>query len=463
MRLLDTRAGRVVAWILGAVLLSVLSLALGGLVPHTPLIPIAVAVFILALGITAAEPAAIPLLVTPLILVVQRADLGPADLSISDLALAAATVAALVFTTRPFSREMRSLLWFNLLYQVTTIFTVLFNPFTANTVEWFHAWMLVSGALLMGWTIGRAGYAHVALTLLLASSLALAVVTLVHAALQYRRGDFSAVYLTWPYGMHKNFVGTILAFHAAIAFARPGWMRWKAPIATAAFWVLAAGLLVTQSRQGIIGLGVAIFFIAWRVRTFDHRRSMLIATAMVPALALVATMVRDQIEEDDQFNSWFQRLSWLADTVDFWLTSPWVGHGLRFWYVGGPIAFQPPNAELEVLASSGAVGLAGFLCMWGGVLLVVWRMDPRFGTVAFAVLLSRIVQSQFDLFWVSVQVSVPFLVAGIALGALAHHEAQIPWRRGRGLVRGFDDAEEGTSEQPAVAASSRRRGSGSVA
>ena len=73
-----------------------------------------------------------------------------------------------------------------------------------------------------------------------------------------------------------------------------------------------------------------------------------------------------------------------------------------------------------MLASAGVVGLIGFLVMWIGVLVVLWRVDPRFGTLAVAILLCRLVQSQFDLFWVAVQVSVPFVVAGICLGAMDH-------------------------------------------
>ena len=53
------------------------------------------------------------------------------------------------------------------------------------------------------------------------------------------------------------------------------------------------------------------------------------------------------------------------------------------------------------------------------VLIVLWRIDPRYGTLAFAVPLSRLVQGQFDLFWTSVQTSIPFVIAGICLGALA--------------------------------------------
>jgi len=76
-----------------------------------------------------------------------------------------------------------------------------------------------------------------------------------------------------------------------------------------------------------------------------------------------------------------------------------------------------------VLVSTGIVGLLAFLVMWAGILIVLWRVDPVYGTLAFAVVLSRIVQAQFDLFWVAGQVSIPFVIAGVCLGIQARHAA----------------------------------------
>ncbi len=67
------------------------------------------------------------------------------ELSVSDVVLAAAFGTAVLLGTRPYSRALRQLLWLNLVYQFTTLFTVIVNPYVANTVEWFHAWLLVSG------------------------------------------------------------------------------------------------------------------------------------------------------------------------------------------------------------------------------------------------------------------------------------------------------------------------------
>jgi len=426
---LGTRAGRVLAWVAGVALVALLAVGVGRLMPSAPLLGVTVALVVLALGITAAEPAAVPLLVMPVLLVAARLGVGGLDLSISDAALLGATLLALGFAPRPFSPPMRNLLWLSALYQFATLFTVIANPYAENLIEWFHAWMLVAGALLVGWTVGRGGHARLGLSLFLAAALVLALVTIAQGALQFARGQFGPVYVWWPYGMHKNFVGTALGFGAIVAYARPEWMGWSRRWSLAAFWVMALGILFTQSRQAILALGVVLLLVALRrpgaidgvtsEAAVRQRRSKAIVLAVVPALVLVGTLVTDQVEEGNQFNSVFQRIEWFQETLAFWAQSPWVGHGLRFWTVGRGLGYQPPNAELEVLASAGVVGLLGFLALVVGTVVILWRVDPVYGTVAVAVVLSRLVQSQLDLFWVAVQTSVPFVVAGVALGVEA--------------------------------------------
>lgn len=424
-----TGIGRRLALAGGAVALVALALAIGYVAPTRPELALGAALAVLILGVTAAEPAAIPLLAFPLLVVVARADLGGVDLSISDLVLAVATVTALVFAPRPLHPALRNLLWLNALYQFATLFTVLVNPYQANIVEWFHAWMLVSGALLVGWTVGRQGFVRPAFTLFLLACLAIGAVAVVQGAAQWAGGDLGPVYVSWPYGMHKNFVGTLLGFAAVLVYARPDWLGWPRGWARTALAVFAVAILLTQSRQAIIALGVALVVIAFRDQR-QRQRWTLVLLGVVPALVLVATLVRDQVQSGNQFNSVFQRLTWFTDTLEVWAQSPWVGQGLRFWTTGRTsVAFQPPNAELEVLASAGLIGLAAFLLLMIGTLRQLWRLAPAYGTVAFALVLSRLVQSQLDLFWITVQVSVPFALAGAAIGALARSEAETaPWR-----------------------------------
>ena len=140
---------------------------------------------------------------------------------------------------------------------------------------------------------------------------------------------------------------------------------------------------------------------------------------------VVGVMVQDQIRSGNRFNSTLQRLNWFAESVQVWLTDPWFGVGLRWWYTDRFEArFQPPNAELELLTSAGVVGLIAFAVMFGGTVLVLRRIDPAFGVLPLMVLVCRFAQAQFDLFWGAVVGSIPWLIIGLSLGALAYAQAQ---------------------------------------
>jgi polysaccharide biosynthesis protein PslJ len=407
-----------------AVVLAAVLLALGGISLVNDQYALFGAAALLVVGLLLYDPLSVPVVAMPVSVVVERFAAGGTDLTISDLVLFAAFWVALVFAPRPFSGPMRSMLWLNAIYQVATLFTVFANPYQANTVEWFHAWLLVSGALLVGWAVGRSGRAPLGMTLFLAACGVLALGTLATWATQLAAGNYGPVYPTWPFHMHKNFVGDVVAFAAVVAYVHPSWMGWSRRWSLAAFWVFTLAVVASQSRQALIGLAVALVIVVLRPAP-GRRRSKLILVGIAAAGVYVATMVSDQLESDNQHNSAFQRLTWYEQAVSVWNQNQAFGLGLRWWTAERTeYAFQPPNAELEVLTSAGTVGLVGFLVMFTGMIVVLWRMDRRFGTLALALVVSRLVQGQFDLFWVSIQVSVPFLLAGVCLGAQALHAAQ---------------------------------------
>lgn len=391
----------------------------------------AIALVVLVIGAIAtySEPMAMALAAMPLLFVMQRVGFGGTDLSVSDAALAAAFGTALLLGQRPYSRPMRQMLWLNGAYQFATFFTVIVNPQIQNTVEWFHAWMLISGALIVGWSLGRAGLARTALILLVSAACVIAVGTLITAVFEYASGNFGPIYPRWPWSMHKNFAGTSLAFAALILYANPEWARLSGRWAGIAFWTLLLAIVVTQSRQALVSLLVGIVVVVFRRSVTRRSRAALLL--IIPIVWLVVSMVIEQIESQNQHNSLFQRIDWMREVYAFWKHAPVFGHGLRFWYYNPTVPYQPPQAELEVATSAGIVGLIGFVAMWVGILIVLWRIDPAYGTLAFAITLSRIIQAQFDLFWVAVQVSIPFVVAGLCVGALAHRDAE---RRSSGML-----------------------------
>jgi hypothetical protein len=383
-----------------------------------------VAFLVVAATLTPRVPMAFPLMAMPVLFVVERLGFGGGSLTVSDAALAAAFGAAVLFGARPLSREMRAILWLNAVYQFATLFTVIVNPFVQNTVEWFHAWLLISGALVVGWALGAAGYAKTALRLMVAAAAVIAVSTIVQGAIQYLHGDLTAVYPVWPFAMQKNFAGTAMAFAALIVYVNPEWAKFGKPARRTLLVLFAGAILLTQSRQALIGLLVAVILVVSRRRMHGHSRAVLLL--IIPAIWLIVSTVNDQIASQNKFNSVFQRLNWVHELYSYWKLDPIVGHGLRYWYVNPNMPYQPPQGELEVAVTSGLVGLLGFVVMWVGIIVVLWRLDPVYGTLAATAVISRLVQAQFDLFWVSAQVSIPFVIAGVCLGAKAYAEAHPP-------------------------------------
>jgi hypothetical protein len=422
-----TRAGRARTWLVaavGAIAVVAVLAAIGIAIPTLGVVALGGALAVLVVGASVYDPAAIPVLAMPTFIVVQRVGGDSTNLSFSDFVLFGAFWAALLLGPRPFSRPMRSLLWLSAFYQLATLMTVIANPYRANTIEWFHAWLSIAGALVVGWAVGRSGHARLGIGLYMLSCIALATITCVVGANQLLHGDTGAVYLNWPYGMHKNFTGDVLGIAALVAYSRLPWLGWRRRYTNAVFWLMLLAVAASQSRQAIVGLGVSVLVIALR-RGQGVRHSRLILLALVPGLILVIQAVHDQLASGNQFNSAYQRLTWYQEAITVWNLNQWVGAGLRWWYSGRtPYSFQPPNAELEVLSSAGTVGLLGFIVLMIGTLIVLWRIDPRYGTLAFAVVAARLVQGQLDLFWVSVQTSVPFVIAGVCVGALAYEESQ---------------------------------------
>jgi hypothetical protein len=413
------RLGAPVVAAFGVLAVLALVLGVGRLIPQEPVIAVVVAAVVLMVGLTLADPTIIPLLGVPLILVVVRVQAGGADLSVSDLVLFLAFWPAVALGQRPYSPPLRSMLWLVTLYQAATLFTVVNNVYLANAVEWVHAGFLTAGALVVGWALGRAGRAPVALTLLMVGIIVIAASTVVQGIAGLPEG-FQAVYPHWPFEMHKNFAGCVVAIGALIAYVHPPWMRWPRGLTLATFMLCCVGLVFTQSRQAIIGLAVSLAVVVLRADD-TRKRSKLVVLGGVGAVAFVTTLIRDQIDSGNQFNSLFQRINWLQDSVDVWFSDPLFGAGLRWWYTDRfSVRFQPPNAEIEVLTTSGMFGAAAFLVLMVGVLVILWRVEPLYGTLAFTVMLGRFVQSQFDLFWVTAQVSIPFLIAGLCLGQLVH-------------------------------------------
>lgn len=416
---LGARTGIVLRRVLLVLSLVALSGVIGVLAARDTSLAIPAAAAILLIGVAVTDLSLIPVLAVPATLVLAR--VGGA-LSVSDVVLALSCVAALALVKASEMRSMQPLLWAGVIYLACALPVQLLYPYRENIIEWGHELVLVLGSMVVGFAIGRRGRAPLAIGLYLVACSAIGIIAGVTAVLSFgHTGAFQPVYLQ---DLHKNTIGGMLAAAAVIAFARPSWSGLSRRWAHLALAICGIGMLAAQSRQALIGAIVGVLFIAMRPRSDSGRRAKWIWLVSIPIAIAVVNEVNSQLASDNQFNSAYQRLTWYDDALQVWLQSPVFGVGLRWWYTDRFDArFQPPNAELEVLTSVGVVGLFGFLLMFAVALWFLMRMDPVYGTVGAAVVLTRFAQAQFDLYWVAGQASLLWIIAGICCGVRARDAA----------------------------------------
>lgn len=417
---------------LGAMAIGILGVAAGILSAWQPDLAMPFALIVVLVAVAAIDLSLIPVLAVPATMIMNR--VGP--MSISDFALGAASVVALLLLRGRGAITLQPLIWAGTAYLALTAPQLLLNSYAANAIEWGHQVALVLGSMIVGFVVGREGHARFALSVYALISAGIALAAIVSSV----GNGFGPVYLGM---LHKNSIGGILMVAAIIVFANPPWLGWKQHWAYTVFAICGVGMLAAQSRQALIGLLVAVIVIGVRPRFHNGKRSRWIWFLLIPVAYFVYSEVAEQLSTDDAFNSSAQRLVWYADSIDVWLISPIFGVGHRWWVTGhtGYSGFQPPNAELEVLTTVGAIGLIGFLAMFAAATWLLWRLNPVYGTLALAIVIGRFVQTQFDLYWVAGQSSILWIIAGICYGVMERertkgtvrtpHPVQTVWRRNR--------------------------------
>ena len=406
-------------WVVVAVFTILVGIAIGALSVINPLLAVPIGASVLLLGIASIDLALIPVMVVPTTLVMARVG---GILSVADLVLGVGMIVALVMLRGKGAQAMQPILAAGVVYLALTIPGLFFNIYAENFIEWAHEVALVLGSMIVGFVVGREGHAKLALSLYSVLCSVIGAIAIYTAVRGYADlGEFSPVFLA---DLHKNTIGGMLMVAVVIAYARPVWLGWSRGFAYAVLVVCGFGILAAQSRQGLIGAVVGIIIISLRPYTQAGGPSRLLWLAAVPVIVYSVTSTQDQIEEGDRFNSANERLRWYEEALQIWQGSPVFGVGHRWWTTDRyPDGFQPPNAEIEVMTTTGAVGLVGFILMF---LMAAWalaRMDPMYGTLGLAVVASRFTQAQFDLYWVAGQASMLWIVAGICYGVQARDKS----------------------------------------
>ncbi|HEY2642586.1 MAG TPA: O-antigen ligase family protein [Galbitalea sp.] len=427
-----------IAWVsIAVILIAAVAIALGVLSASASDYALLAACGVLLFGVGAVDLSLIPVLALPATLIVARVG---GILTVSDLVLAIASLIAMLMLRRRGAVTMQPMIWVGVVYLAFLIPTLILNRYAANYIEWAHELFLVIGSLIVGFVIGREGKAPMALGIYVAACSVIGLVAGFTSLTGFAvTGRFDPVYLG---DLHKNTIGGMLAVATVIAAARPVWLGWSRRWAYIALGCCAIGVIASQSRQGLVAALVGIIIISLRPRIRDGRRGRLIWLVAIPVVIFVIIQVNEQLSSGNPFNSANQRLAWFAESIAIWKTSPIFGVGLRWWYTDRfGVDFQPPNAEFEMLTSAGIVGLVGFLLLFGVAAWLLSKMNPVYGTVAFAVIATRFTQTQFDLYWVAGQASVLWIVAGISYGVMERDRAMGIIRPGaitRAVLPGYD-------------------------
>lgn len=422
------------ATILGIAVLLVLGAAMGLASAQLPDYALFLALGVLLIAVAAIDLSLVPVLAVPAVFAVQR--IGP--MSGSDFLLGIAVVVSLVLIRGRGVITMQPLLWSGAFYVALTAPQLILNRYAENYIEWAHELVLVLGAMIVGFVIGREGHARLALGIFVGICVAIGATAGVVAV----GNGFQPVYLgAW----HKNAIGAFLMIGLVIAFANPPWLEWPRWVAWTAFALCGVGMAAAQSRQAIVGGLIGIFIVGLRPRFHNGKRSRWMWLILIPAGWFVYQEVSSQLASDNDFSSAAQRITWYGESIVVWLQSPIFGVGHRWWttWHTGHGGFQPPNAELEVLTTVGVIGLIGFLGMFAGALWALARMNPVYGTLGLAVVAAKLTQSQFDLYWVAGHASILWIIAGICYGIQERdrsegieripHPVQTIWRRTRGV------------------------------
>lgn len=374
---------------------------------------LAVAIFALGLAISAPLVAIAFSVVATLLM--QR--IGGA-FSVSDAVLALAMALALFQMRGHAIRSMSTLLWAGAGYLAAIVPTLILNPYPANGVDWSRDIVLVLGSLLVGFVIGARGRARLAVGMYVIGCCGIAVAAVIAGAVMaVQQHRFGPVYL--PY-LDKNLIGVALAGAVIVVYGRSAWFRLPSRLRWFVIILCSAGVAASGARQAMVGLAIGLVVVALRRDPVTGKRPKLpwLIVAVVPYV--VWTTVVEQLNSGNAYNSASQRLNWFQDSLQIWQSSPLFGVGLRWWYTDRfTPQFQPPNLVFEQLTTVGVVGLVALVALFAVGFVTLWRLDPAYGTVGAAIVASRFVGAQFDLFWVAGQASFLWIIAGICFGACA--------------------------------------------
>jgi hypothetical protein len=371
-----------------------------------------VAALVAVCGLVITDPLLIPVAAFPATLLIQRAgsSAGTSSVTVSDLVLVAAAVMCFLIVRWESAKALQRALVPPLIYEALMLLTVAAHPNQHDSLEWAHRLEMLVGALVVGWVVAASGRAKQAVTALLAGDMVLAVLAIEHAfALHFQPAQWGAY--------QKNYIGAMLWIGVVIAHLNPPWVGVPPRFARATKYVCLLGVLASQSKQAIIAL-IAAVLMASVLQPSVRRRSRLLVAALVPLLVAGYLIFAGAANKGSKFSSTGFRLGSFSADFHIWMLDPILGQGMRWFRL---VQFgnygQPPNIFFETVTDGGIIGLMALIALLAGSTWVLLSLPRAFGTIAVVLVLGRCIEALFDQYWVSAGTTLPWMVAGLALGA----------------------------------------------
>lgn len=370
------------------------------------------AALVALVGVVMVDPVLVPMAAFPATLLIQRAGGGVGSgVDLSDLVISAGAVVALTKIRWNAAPTLKRVLVPVAVFQALFILTVVAHPNSHDILEWAHRIEMLAGSLLVGWVVAVSGRARQAVSVLLVGCMVLALIVLGHAvALHFKPAQFGLY--------QKNFIGASMWEAVVIAHLNPSWLRVPQRLARSAKYLCALALLASQSKQAIIALVVVLAYTVIRQPSVRRRSKLLIAT-LVPVAITGYLLISAEVANlaVNKHNSIATRLQSFSADFHLWSTSPILGEGMRWFYLPQYAGYiQPPNIFVETLLDGGIVGVIALLILLGGSARVFFSLPREIGTIALVLVLGRVVESIFDIYWTSGGSVLPWLVAGLAIG-----------------------------------------------
>jgi O-Antigen ligase len=386
--------------------------AVGYLLPQNRFLAEFAAVAGLALGVFAGNVVRLAVVATAGVWLIKR--VPGADVSVTDVLIAAAGAAALVAGAgRAIQPRDRGVLRSFAFYLATLSVTLLFNQYFRADLEWLHRVALVAGAVLVGAWLVSTGFHHQALrALLLVTALISGFAVLYSVSHGFAPAE--------PLGYQKNFIGSITATVLLVLLAAHkefrlpvGWLR-------IAGVVVAAGLLASHSRGAMVALVVGAFIWWFRRSSMSTPRLRSLVILGAVAIAVFAFIsIRNELRILSPYSSTNQRVQVERATERLWINHPFTGVGLRFFKTPAYAGYQAPtNVFNEVLAEAGVFGLLGFVVFVVGSLRVLGRRSGALATAALCVVSARFVHGLFDIYWTGGTTGLVWIIAGMGLATV---------------------------------------------